>query len=106
MQLKYLPTTDVVHAFKIAKLDAAHQTLEQIRTEVTNGSEKCWTRVQKLLNAKTNAMPANFMLGDYVIILQHMKREHKLQPAGRGSMRIIEVKTDMVLVVEDLLQLH
>lgn len=53
-------------------------------------------------NAKTNVVPINFEVRDYVMIRAHAKRSHKLQARWRGPMRVTYAKSHLVFEVENL----
>lgn len=59
--------------------------------------------VQKCNNAKTNVLPLNITVGDYIMTRNHAKREHKLKSHWCGPMPAKEAKSSLVFFVEDLI---
>lgn len=106
LQFKFLLALNESWAYEIAPIYAVHQASVEMHQAVADGNEKCCTRVQKLHSVKTNVLPSTFMLSDYVMIRAHKKSGNKLQPKCQGPTGIIEVKSNSVLVLEDILQSH
>lgn len=78
-----------------------HTALEQLHKEVAESNERSRTNAQRFHNAKSKVVPENVHIGDYVTIYPARIRRHKLNVGWIGPMRIIEAKSDLVIVVED-----
>lgn len=94
--------TDEARIATISDIEALHNALENVYKEVSKRNRMNRTRAQKWQNAKTNVLPLNITVGDYVMIRTHAKREHKLQFRWRGPMLVKDAKSSLVFIVQDL----
>lgn len=61
------------------------------------------TSSEKVHNAKMNVYPLVLGIKDNVTICLHAKRDHKLYSIYCGPMRVVESKTGLGFVVEDII---
>lgn len=69
--------------------------------EVSN-NQKMWTKVQQVPNTKASVLPFNFHIGGYVLVRPAFSHDQTLYTGWIEPMRIIEAKSDLVFVVDDL----
>lgn len=65
-------------ATSIARTIDWHKVLEGIHKEVRDNNQKMRTKSQQIHNEKTNVVPFNFQLGDYVMMHPANARHKKL----------------------------
>lgn len=78
-------------------------TLDGIHREVPEINDKRRASACKRHNRKDNVLHVNFSIGDYVMVCSHAKLNHKLQWMLTGPMHFVEVKSNLIFIVEDLL---
>lgn len=76
--------------------------LQELHKEGASASKKEQTRVQNLPREKTRVLMENQVLHDYVLFLSGYQRYHKLSSRWKDPIRIIEVKSLLVIEVEYL----
>lgn len=64
---------------KIVNIDMFHAVLEEMHKEVLENNRLRRSRAEQIHNAKTNIVPINIAVGDYVMIRTKASRQHKLQ---------------------------
>lgn len=97
-------TESEVRARQVIVIDRVQAALNDMHKDV---SERCDSaRARQILkhNAKTNVLPANFAVGDMVLVRRAQKKGHKLQFVWKGPRRISRVKSKWVFEVEDLIE--
>ena len=114
------PTRPLLRALPIEEYGSV-QSLEEVRAQQLIGitetqaalenvhrnvNDRVTTSRQKAIefhNNRTNVRHANFDVGDFVLVRKAQRKWHKLQFLLKRPKRIVEVKSDWVFVVENLL---
>lgn len=95
---------DAVRASQLSNVEVMHRTLEEMHKDVTNRSTKKREEAVKRHNKNTGVKPVNFSEGDYVLKgLLRRQRGRKPSLRWNGPYRVVEVKSDYIFVIEDLL---
>lgn len=83
-------------AIEIAKIQTA---LEQMHRNISvgNGRERWYARERH--NRQTNDQPANFTVGDFVLVRRAKNKGHKLSFFLRGPISVFGVESDFVFEV-------
>lgn len=76
-------------------LDLMHK---DVGARITNARK----RAVEAHNRKTNVQSAKFCVGDFVLVRQSKRLQHKVQFAWRGQRQIVEIRSEWVYVVENL----
>lgn len=97
-----METLNAARCQSILNINDVHQALEVMHKEVFKRNQTRRTRAQLIHNAKTNVLPLNIDIGDYVMVRVSVKGNHKLQSKWKGPMRVIEARSDLVFVLEDI----
>lgn len=79
-----------------------HDALELMHKELSANSQGMGTKSQKIHNANKNFVPFNSRIGDYVIMHPANAQHRELNTGWIGPVRIVEAKSDLLFVVEDL----
>lgn len=77
-----------------------------MRKDVSDRNRLRGNRAQNMHSAKTNVLPLNIDIGDYVIVRMHYKMAYRLLWKCRTAMRVKEAKSNLVYVVEYLTNAH
>lgn len=73
-----------------------------MRKGVSNNNQKWRSQAQNTHNAKTNVLPINIDIGDYVMVPTHTKPSHKLQAMWRGPMKVVKSKSNLEFTIENI----
>lgn len=70
--------------------------------EVVKGNEIRRQLARRLHDAKTNKLPLNINVGDYVLVLAHAKRSQELGAKWHGPMHVQKTKSNLLFSVQDI----
>lgn len=88
---------------QITEIDKLQTSLDEMHKDVGERLDAARAREIIKHNAKTNVLPANFTVGDFVLVRRAQKNKgHKLQFLWRGPRRITKAISKWVFEVEDL----
>lgn len=90
----------------IIDIGKLHESLEEMHKDVSKGNTQVRTRAQQIHNARTKVLPLNIYVGDFVMVRVSTKRGHKLETKWKGPMRVVETKSSLLFVVEDINSSH
>ena len=95
---------DEIKLRQILNIDELQISLSNMHKDVKQRTDA--TRALQTLkhNAKTNVVPANFHLGDMVLVRRAQRKRHKLRFVWRGPRRIVKILSQWVYEVEYLLE--
>lgn len=79
VEYRELNAVNETGVLEILNIEAVHEKLEEMRLEVADGNKLRRKRAQSLHKAKTNVLPINIAVGDYVEIHSPAERKHKLE---------------------------
>ena len=88
---------------RIIDIDEATVALDAIHKSVVSLTSADRKRKTDYHNAKTNVKKLNLSVGDFVLVRRPQEKGHKLRFVRTGPRRVVEVKSPMVCVVEELL---
>lgn len=89
-------------AIQLVNIRSIYEALAGMHKNISTRKEHKRTQSQTMYNAKTNVLPVNFEVGDYVMIRTHAKRSHKFRPQWRGPMNVTDAKSHLIVDVENL----
>lgn len=89
-------------AILIVRANDVHKVLEVMHKELSDNSQKMQAKSQQTHTATTNVVSFNFHKWAYVMMHPSNVRHEKLSTRWIGSMRIVDTKSDFMLVVKDL----
>lgn len=77
-------------------------SFEAIHEELSSRNEQMHTKAQQLHNARTNVLPVNIVVGDFLMVRVNAKQGHKPQMKWKGPMRVVEAKSHFLFVLEGI----
>lgn len=98
----YLKILSEERCKKLINVGIMQEALEKVHQDAHSRSERRSTRARLVHNAKTNILPLNIEVGDYVLIRTHAMRNHKLQAKWRRPMKIFEANSSLAFIVESI----
>lgn len=75
-------------ATALIDISCLKQAMGEVHKEVAKQNEKSQIRAHAIHNARTNVIPENFTIGDYVMWPRRTSRSHKLEVSWYGPMRV------------------
>lgn len=93
-----------VRARQLVNIEELGQALDDSHRDVQSLMSKSRERAIELHNKRTGATAARFDVGDFVLVRRGVPGKHKLSFDWVGPRRVVEVKSDWVFIVEDLLR--
>lgn len=86
----------------VTNISILRDALDDLRKDVAARISLHRARAQKLHNAKKIVYPLEITIGDNVMIRTHAMKGRKRQPQRRSLMRVVEARSDLVFVVENI----
>lgn len=93
-----------LRARQLISLTSMQESFEQLHRSLNDRLTAARKKSIDIHNKRTNVQPVSFCTGDYVLMrVAQPTKSHKLSFKWIGPRRIVEVKSDLAFVVEDLL---
>jgi len=97
--------TTELEARRIITIDELQNALEHMHKDVNEKVTSSRQRQIRRHNKHTNVTPSSFTQGDFVLVRRAKPGRHKLGFQWKGPKRIVDVKSQWVYEIEDLLTL-
>lgn len=91
---------------KIVDVGKLHEAPDIVYKDVATRNEQTRTHARQIHNAKTQVLPLNINIGDFVMVNVSSRRKQKLQTKWKGLMRVRKPKLHLLFVVEDINHQH
>ena len=89
-------------AKQLLQIQDLQTALEEMHRDVDERVDASRKRAIRMHNEKTNVQKVNFHVGDFVLVRRAKTGGHKLAFKWAGVRRVVEAKSALVFVVEDL----
>lgn len=95
-------TLDEAQAIRVIGLESLQAEIQNMHVDI--GERISVSRARKVAahNKKTNIQKVNFVDGDFVLVRSATSPPHKLAFMWQGPRRIVETKSELVFIVEDI----
>jgi Integrase core domain/Integrase zinc binding domain/Chromo (CHRromatin Organisation MOdifier) domain len=98
---------EYVRARRLVHISDMEQSLTNMHRQVSALRTRRRSDAVTRHNEKTHVQPANFIVGDYVLVAQRLQNEgHKLRVRWRGPRKVIRICSEYIYEVLDLLTTH
>lgn len=101
---KYRPTKtlDLEKVKTIFDIGNLQERLQENHKDVSNRNDRLPTQTQQVHNSRTKVIPLNINIGDFVTVRVGAKRIHKLENKWKGHIGVVETKSVLIFVIEDV----
>lgn len=99
---KNVPNLEEIRARQLIEIHKTQDALEKMHRQVGDRITASRLKSIEKYQARTNSQPAALQRGYFVLVRRAQKKGHKLQFLWRGPLRVKEVKSQWVYVIEDL----
>ena len=96
-------STDLSDVQRILDIEAMQNSFVAMHKDVKQNTDSSRQRQVDAHNRRTNVQPVNLQKGDFVLVQRATKKGHKLSLMWLGPRRIVDVKSELVYEVEDII---
>lgn len=99
-------TLEFVKSQRLVNMDRMETVLNDLHRDVAQAKTRKRQEAVNQHNTKTHVHPANFELGDFVLVAQRVAKDgHKLRVKWRGPRRVTRCVSEYIFEVQDLITL-